>query len=249
MSVHPQGPVVLIIGGTRGIGHATARQLAAAGARIVLTGTDGDTAELSASAIADEFAVAATGMALDLVDTASIAPLIKLVAAEHGGIDGLVVSAGVMPATPIGMTTVATARQVLDINLLGAFEAVQAATKVMLRRRHGAIVLVGSVVGESGSPGQSLYAASKAGLVGLVRSAARELGPHGIRVNAVSPGLVQTDLLAAMPAERVAEHVARTPLRRVGTAGDIARVIQFLLGDDAGFVTGQMVGVNGGLSL
>lgn len=241
--------VALVIGGTRGIGQASARMLAAAGATVVLTGTDHAKAEHEARQLAAEHAVNATGRALDLREYASISTTIKSIAVEHGGIDALVVSAGFMQSTPLGMTQESVARDLLDVNLLGVIEVLQVTAKVMMRRRRGAIVLLASLVGERGAAGQAVYAASKAGVAALARSAAKELGPLGIRVNAVAPGLIDTDLLANLPAEGIAARCAQTSLRRLGTAAEVATTIRFLLSDEASFITGQVLGVDGGLIL
>jgi 3-oxoacyl-[acyl-carrier protein] reductase len=125
----------------------------------------------------------------------------------------------------------------------------QVTAKVMMRRRRGAIVLLASIAGERGAPGQAVYAATKAGIAALARSAARELGPLGIRVNAVAPGLIDTDLLANLPTEIIAVRRAQTSLRRLGTAIEVGATIRFLLSDEASFITGQVLGVDGGLTL
>jgi 3-oxoacyl-[acyl-carrier protein] reductase len=244
------GRTALVTGGTRGIGLATARALAAAGATVTITGRDAD----RAAAVAKEFG--ATGVGLEVSDFDAVGAAVKQVAADAGGLDILVANAGIMENGLLGMVRADDVRRTLDTNVAGAVAAVQAASRAMARRRTGAdgverrggaIVLLSSVVGTYGAVGQSVYAASKAAIAALARSAARELGGRGIRVNAVAPGIIRTDLTAGLPAEVLAKQAVATPLGRLGTPEEVADVIRFLVGDSARFVTGQVLGVDGGL--
>ncbi|MEV5766163.1 SDR family oxidoreductase [Micromonospora sp. NPDC052213] len=244
------GRVALVTGGTRGIGLATARALADAGATVVLTGRDAARAE----EVAKEFG--AHGVGLDVADFDAVGAVVKQVAAEHGGLDMLVANAGIMESGLLGMVRADDVRRTLDVNVAGAVAAVQAASRAMARRRKagdgterrgGAIVLLASVVGTSGAAGQSVYAASKAAVAALARSAARELGSRHIRVNAVAPGVIRTDLTAALPADVLQAQAAAAPLGRLGEPAEVADVIRFLLSDSARYVTGQVLGVDGGL--
>ncbi|MEH0936242.1 SDR family NAD(P)-dependent oxidoreductase [Micromonospora psammae] len=244
------GRVALVTGGTRGIGLATARALADAGATVVLTGRDAARAEQ----VAKEFG--AHGVGLDVADFDAVGAVVKQVAAEHGGLDMLVANAGIMESGLLGMVRADDVRRTLDVNVAGAVAAVQGAARAMARRRKaadgterrgGAIVLLASVVGTHGAAGQSVYAASKAAVAALARSAARELGGRHIRVNAVAPGVIRTDLTAALPADVLAAQAAAAPLGRLGEPAEVAEVIRFLLSDSARYVTGQVLGVDGGL--
>jgi 3-oxoacyl-[acyl-carrier protein] reductase len=244
------GRVAVVTGGTRGIGLATARALAEAGATVVITGRDATTAEGVAKEIGGH------GLGLDMADFDSVGAAIKRVAADHGGLDILVANAGIMENGLLGMLRGEDVRRMLDVNVSGAVAAVQAASRAMARRRKaqdgterrgGSIVLLASVVGIYGAAGQSVYAASKAAVAALARSAARELGGRGIRVNAVAPGVIRTDLTAALPADVLDKQATAAALGRLGDADEVADVIRFLAGDGARYVTGQVLGVDGGL--
>ncbi|MFD0783087.1 SDR family NAD(P)-dependent oxidoreductase [Micromonospora azadirachtae] len=240
-----RGRVAVITGATRGIGRTTAELLAEAGATVVVTGRDGGRAE----EVAKELGGDARGYELDVTDPTSVSTVFKTIAADHGRIDALVANAGVLEDALIGMIRPELISRMLDTNVAGTIATVQAAARVMMRKKSGAVVLLASIVGERGSAGQTAYAASKAAVAAVARSAAKELGPRGIRVNAVAPGLIETDMIKHLPADLLERRVADTALRRLGRAEDVARTIRFLLSDDAAFVTGQVLGVDGGLVL
>jgi 3-oxoacyl-[acyl-carrier protein] reductase len=244
------GRIALVTGGTRGIGLATARALADAGATVTITGRDADRATLAAKDFGG------TGVALDVTDFDAVGSVVSQVAAGHGGLDILIANAGIMESGLLGMLRADDVRRTLDTNVAGAVAAVQAAARAMSRkrvgpdgveRRGGSIVLLASVVGTFGAAGQSVYAASKAAVAAVARSAARELGGRGIRVNAVAPGVIRTDLTANLPADLLDRQTAATPLGRLGAPEEVADVIRFLVGDGARYVTGQVLGVDGGL--
>ncbi len=241
------GRVAVVTGGTRGIGLATAEALAAAGAQVVVTGRDGKTAQRVAEDLAARFGGPAGGYALDVTDAGQVAQVFKDIAQAYGRIDALVANAGVLEDGLIGMLREEHIQRLLSTNVAGTLLTVQAAARVMTRRRAGAIVVLSSIVGEHGSPGQSAYAASKAAVTAIARSAAKELGARGIRVNAVAPGVIATDLVAHLPQQVLDRTVAGTPLGRLGTAAEVAAAIRFLVSDEAAFVTGQVLGVDGGL--
>lgn len=243
------GRVAVITGGTRGIGWASAEALAEAGATVLLGGTDAGVAGERAKDLSTRYGVPAEGFAADVADAAAVASVFKDLARVHGRFDALVACAGFMEGAPIGMIRPEAMDRALAVNVAGTIACVQAAARVMMRKRSGSIVLLGSVVGERGAAGQVVYAATKAAVSSVAKSAARELGPRGVRVNAVAPGLIETDLLAGLPEDVKAARVSETALGRLGRPEDVARVVRFLVGDDSSFVTGQVLGVDGGLVL
>lgn len=243
------GKVAVVTGGTRGIGHATAHCLAGAGATVIVTGTDPERAKLVAAEIEADHGVGADSVALDVADLDAVASTFKEIARTHGRLDILVANAGILEDGLIGMITPEMIGRVLGVNVAGTIVSVQAAARIMMRKRSGAIVVLGSIVGEEGSAGQTVYAASKAAVATVARSAAKELGPIGIRVNAVAPGLIQTDMIRHLPEELISGRIAATALRRLGRPADVAAAIRFLVSDDARFITGQVIGVDGGLVL
>ncbi|MBB1156754.1 MULTISPECIES: SDR family NAD(P)-dependent oxidoreductase [Amycolatopsis] len=238
------GRVALVTGGTRGIGLATAKALAEAGATVVLTGRDESRAKEAAAA-----AGASAGLALDVTDAKAVSTLVRGVAKEHGKLDIVVANAGIMEDALLGMIKEDLVDTTLSTNVAGTLHTVQAAARAMMRKKTGAIVVLASIVGEYGSAGQTVYAASKAAVANIARSAAKELGRSGIRVNAVAPGVIDTDLTAGLAEDAKADNIARTPLGRLGAAEDVAKAIRFLVSDEASFVTGQVLGVDGGLVL
>src|SRR3954452_2762351 len=231
------GRSVLVTGGNRGIGLATARAFAALGDRVAVTH--------HASAPPDGlFAVKC-----DVGDPQSVADAVNACTEQQGPVEVLVVSAGI---TRDGLLVRMDDRDwydVLDTNLTGAWSAARAVLPAMMKSRRGRIVFLSSAVGLLGGPGQANYAASKAGLVGLARSIAREYGSRGITANVVAPGLVETDMAAALTDKQREEIVARTPLGRSATAAEIAGVVTFLAADAAAYITGAVVPVDGGLGM
>lgn len=233
------GRVALVTGGNRGIGLACARALAAAGHRVAVT-------HQSTPPPADEGLLP---VACDVTDAASVEDAFAAVEAELGNVEILVGAAGITRDTLLLMMKEDDFAAVLDANLTGAFRVAKRAAKRMVRARWGRIVLLGSVVGQIGSAGQVNYAASKAGLVGFGRSLARELAPRGITVNVVSPGPIETDMLAALDDERRALLSAMVPLGRTGAPEEVAAAVRFLASDDAGYITGANLPVDGGLGM
>jgi 3-oxoacyl-[acyl-carrier protein] reductase len=239
------GRIALVTGGTRGIGLATVRALAEAGATVVLTGRD----EAKAKDVASAVTGTVSGLALDVTDAKAVAALVRGVAKEHGRLDIVIANAGIMEDALLGMIREELVDTTLATNVAGTIHTVQAAARAMMRKKSGSIVVLASIVGEHGSAGQTVYAASKAAVANIALSAAKELGRSGIRVNAVAPGIIETALTEGLSEDAVAANVGRTPLGRLGKSEDVAKAILFLVSDDASFITGQVLGIDGGLTL
>ena len=246
MNQELQGKVAVVTGASRGIGRAIAVALAARGARVVMNYRDNDVAAAEALA-----AVGSTGVLarFDVADPEAVNSAFKEIIAREGGIHILVNNAGVaVNALTVGARD-ADWQRALSINLGGAFNCTRAALRSLIRAPEGGrIINISSVVGEAGSAGQGLYAAAKAGLIGLTKTWAREYASRGITVNAVSPGFIESDMTAAnLPAARRTEILKAVPLGRIGTPEDVANAVVYLAGPGAGYVTGQVIRVNGGL--
>jgi NAD(P)-dependent dehydrogenase (short-subunit alcohol dehydrogenase family) len=241
------GRAALVTGGTRGIGRAAAARLAAAGATVLLTGRDEQAARAVAEDITKESGIPAVGMALDLADPGSADALMDRIGAEHPDLDIVVANAGLLSTGFTGSTPPDEVRALMEVNVLGTFAVLQGAARIMLPRRSGSIVLITSVVAAHGVPGMSAYAASKGAIAAMAVNAAQDLSPQGIRVNAIAPGMVETEMLSPFPREILDAAAERTPLRRLGTPDDIASAVLFLAGDGASFITGHVLTVDGGM--
>ncbi len=231
------GRVVLVTGGSRGIGLATARRFAALGDKVAIT--------YNSTPPPDGF----FAVKCDITSSSDVDAAFTAVESEFGPVEILVANAGVTKDTLLLRMSESDFASVVDANLTGAYRVCKRAAQTMLRARRGRIVLLSSVVGLLGSAGQANYAASKAGLVGLARSLARELGSRSITVNVVAPGPVETDMTAVLGEERLAALTASVPLGRIASPDEIAGVVAFLASDDAAYITGAVVPVDGGLGM
>ncbi|HET8970602.1 MAG TPA: 3-oxoacyl-ACP reductase FabG [Candidatus Nanopelagicales bacterium] len=237
------GRVVLVTGGNRGIGHAVSGAFAAAGDTVVVACRSGRAPE-------DLAALGAIGVSCDVTDSASVDAAFDTAQELAGGpVEVAVANAGVTRDTLLLRMSDDDIEAVIDTNLVGALRVARRAAKSMLRLRRGRIVLMSSVVGLLGSAGQANYAASKAGLVGLARSTARELGSRGITVNVVAPGFVETEMTAVLTDEQRAAIMAQVPLGRYATPAEVAGVVRFLASEDAAYITGAVIPVDGGLGM
>ncbi len=242
-----EGRVALVTGASRGIGRAIAVRLAAQGA-VVIAGARGTNAQ----ATVDEIAAAggrATAHALDITDAASVEAVVAATLAAHQRIDILVNNAGIAKDQLMLRMKRDDWDAVLNTNLTGAYTCVQAVLKTMVKQRAGRIISITSVVGQAGNAGQVNYAASKAGLIGFTKALALEVASRGITVNAVAPGLIDTDMTKGISEGAHEEWVAKIPLKRLGTPDDIASAVTFLASDEASYITGQVLAVNGGMYL
>jgi 3-oxoacyl-[acyl-carrier protein] reductase len=237
------GRTALVTGSTRGIGRGIAQSLAEAGARVAIVGRDQE----RAAAVAVEIGGGAQGFSADVGDPASVVALVEAVEAAFGQIDILVNNAGLTRDNILFRIKDDDWDMVLDANLRGAFVAIRASARGMMKRRWGRIINIASIVGITGNKGQANYAASKAGLIGLTKSVAKELASRNILANAVAPGFIETDMTAAMTPEARTELGSQIPLGRLGTPGDIAGVCAFLASEHASYITGQLFVVDGGL--
>jgi 3-oxoacyl-[acyl-carrier protein] reductase len=242
-----EGRVALVTGGSRGIGAAVCAELGAAGAEVVVNYAAAvDRAEQVCAHIRGAGGVA-HAMAGDVSTPEGAAGLVAQVESEVGPVAILVCNAGITRDNLIMKLSDDDWRSVIDTNLGGAFYTCRAVARPMLKRRAGAIVMISSVVGVHGNAGQTNYAASKAGMIGLTKSLAKELGSRGIRVNAIAPGYISTALTDALAQEAREAILAQTPLGRLGEPRDVARAVRFLVSDAAAFVTGDVLAVDGGL--
>ena len=243
MKIDLSGRSALVTGSTRGIGRAIAETLAACGAKVAVVGRD----RARADEVAKQLPGSAQGFACDVGDVGSVAKLVEHVENELGAVDILVNNAGLTRDNLLMRLKDEDWDTVVDANLRGAFVAIRAATRGMMKRRWGRVINIASIVGIVGNKGQANYAASKAGLIGLTKSVAKELASRNVLANAVAPGFIETDMTAAMTPEARTTLAQQIPLERLGTPNDIAGIVGFLASDYATYITGQVFVVDGGM--
>ena len=246
---HLEGKVALVTGASRGIGRACAVTLGSAGATVVINYLGNETAAAETAKLVEAAGGKAVLSAFDVSDSAAVEAAVKACARAHGGIDVLVNNAGVAVNTLTLGAKDADYKRALEVNLGGVFHCTRSALRSLMRSPTGGrVVNITSIVGETGSAGQAPYAAAKAGIIGLTKTWAREYASRGLLVNAVSPGIIETDMIAAhMSPERRTEVFKSIPLGRMGTPEDVAQVVGFLCGPGAAYITGEVIRVNGGL--
>lgn len=243
MQIDLSGRTALVTGSTRGIGRAIAETLAGCGAQVAVVGRELARAEAAAA----EIGRGAKGFACDVSDAAQVAQLVADVEGAFGACDILVNNAGLTRDNLLMRLKDDDWDAVLDANLRGAFVAIRAASRGMMKKRWGRIINIASVVGITGNKGQANYAASKAGLIGLTKSVAKELASRNILANVVAPGFIETDMTAAMPEQAKTAMAGAIPLERFGKPQDIAAAVAFLASEHASYMTGQVLVVDGGM--
>jgi 3-oxoacyl-[acyl-carrier protein] reductase len=242
------GKIAFITGSTRGIGWAAARMLARHGATVILNGTSNrELLDQRVSEIQNEFGVTPLALCADASDIEAVRGCYREIFQRFKRLDVLVNNAGILNGALLGMVTEAVVRRSFEINAFGAIYHLQEASRLMVRHKSGSIINLTSILGRFGSEGQAVYSASKAAAIGLTLSAAKELAPKNVRVNAVAPGFIETDMVADLPEKVRQERLANIRMGRAGEPEDVAGSILFLASDYSSYVTGQVLGVDGGM--
>ena len=243
MKIDLTGRVALVTGATRGIGRAIAETLTASGARVAIVGRD----QVRSDAAAQEIGGGAQGFACDIADIPQVNALVDSVEKAFGSIDILVNNAGLTRDNILLRLKDDDWDAVIDANLRGAFATIRATTRGMMKRRWGRIINISSVVGLIGNKGQANYAASKAGLIGLTKSVAKEFASRNILANVIAPGFIETDMTRSMTPEAQKAMSGQIPLERLGSPQDVANAVAFLASEQASYITGQVLVIDGGL--
>lgn len=237
-----EGRTAIVTGAAQGIGLAIATTLAGHGARVTIADLDGAKAEAAAAGIGP----AARGVACDVTSEEGVAELVAGAVAAYGGLDVIVNNAGITRDASLKKMTLESFQAVITVHLQGTWLGIRAASEVMREAKRGSIINISSMSGKSGNPGQTNYSAAKAGIVGMTKAAAKELAHHGVRVNAIQPGLIRTPMTEAMTPEAYAATEATIPMRRAGEPEEIANVVAFLASDLSSYMTGAVLEVSGG---
>ena len=242
-----QGRRALITGGARGIGFAIARRLGRMGAETIISGRDEARAQKAVDILKAE-GISAVSLRADVSDEKQVVELFNKIGAD-GKLDILVNNAGIIIDKLLMRMSDSDWDQVLNVNLKGTFLCMREASKSMLKAHYGRIVNISSMVAVFGNPGQANYCSSKAGVIGLTKSVARELGPKGITVNAVAPGFIQTEMTANLPSQNKEQYLANMSIKRAGNPEDVACAVTFFASEEASFITGQVLVVDGGFAM
>lgn len=239
----------IVTGGSRGIGRAICVALAKAGANVVTCYAHGADVANETVKQCEAFGVSAMAIQADVAKNEDVQALVAKVKEDYGSIDILVNNAGITKDNLMMKMTEEDFEQVIDTNLKGAFLFIKHVSKIMLKQRSGHIINISSVVGVRGNAGQVNYASSKAGLIGMTKSVAKEIGSRGITVNAVAPGFIETDMTASLPEAVVEENLKNIPMKSLGKVEDVANLVRFLASDEARYITGQVICVDGGMAM
>lgn len=241
------GKTAIVTGGSRGIGRAVSLLLAREGANVAIVYAGNTAAAEETKQQAEALSAAAAVFQCDVADEQAVADMVKAVKTQFGSVDILVNNAGITRDGLLMRMKEADWQAVLDTNLTGVYHCTKAVSKLMMKQRHGAVINLSSVVGETGNAGQANYAAAKAGIIGFTKAVAKELASRNIRVNAVAPGYVETDMTAGLPDSAKEDMLRSIPLGRPATADDVAQAVLFLASDQACYITGQVLNVDGGM--
>lgn len=239
------GRTAVVTGSSRGIGKAIAVKLGKLGANVVLNGTSESV--LKTASELEEMGIRVAATVGDVRNSEDVKLIFEKAVGTFGGVDILINNAGITRDKPLAMMSEDDWDTVLDINLKGCFLCTKAAAKVMIKKRYGRIINISSVAGAYGNQGQANYSASKGGMIGLTKTTAKELAPRGITCNAVTPGLIESDMTEILPEDLKQKYLEKIALGRFGTPEDVANVVAFLASDEAAYVTGQVIDIDGGL--